>query len=256
MTAGATQPARLVCHMSLFAGREKQLPKVPPWCHLPPGARSQGLRQAGSIPASLGRPAGKGNSRSAWRQRGRAGREEGTGTGSRGARPVGAAPLFSMGGAYLCHRLGLITGTCLQPRRLPASVIASNRAGLGSPAHPRAFTAAASPAQAALPRRCPTALVALGWGPCATRGWGQAGTASPAEPPEHRRGLINSKAPRDYTNAAWRLNEPSTARECHPPPTGKRNRDAFPKSGSGRAGAGRQTHEGPRSASPGSHTTL
>lgn len=127
-------------------------------------------------------------------------KEEGTGTGSRGAGPVGAAWLFSMGGAHLCHRLGLITGTCLQPRRLPGSVIASNWAGLGSRAHPRASTALP---KLLSPQCHPPVLVALGWGPCASQGGG--GQASPSEFPERQRGLINSKVPRDYTNAAWRL---------------------------------------------------
>lgn len=145
-------------------------------------------------------------------------KEERTGPGSRGARPVGAARLFSMGGAYLCHRLGLITGTCLQPRRLPGSVITSNWAGLGSRAHPRASTALPKPLS---PQCHPPVLVALGWLPCASRGGGQAG---PAEPPEGRRGLINSQVPRDYTNEARRFNEPSRARECHPHPTGREKR--------------------------------
>ena len=87
--------------------------------------------------------------------------EEGTGVGSRGDRPVGAAWLLSMGGVYHCHRLGLITGTCLQPRQLPASVITSNRAGLGSPAEPHGFPAARSPA---LPQHHPTGLPAAGPG--------------------------------------------------------------------------------------------
>lgn len=77
--------------------------------------------QVGSIPVSLL----QGNSRSAWRD---GGKEEGT--GSRGDRPVGAAWLLSMGGTYHCHRLGLITGTCLQPRQLPAGIITSSWAGL------------------------------------------------------------------------------------------------------------------------------
>lgn len=136
MTASATQPARLVCHtVSLLAGRKCQK------CHH--GATSPGFG-ASLCPWQASREGQQRQCPQAHRE-GR--KEEGTGSGSRGARPVGAACLFSMGGAYLCHRLGLITGTCLQPRRLPASVITSNRAGPGSPAHPRVFTAARSPAR-------------------------------------------------------------------------------------------------------------
>lgn len=174
MTASATQPARLVCHTALLgdslAGRGSS-PKVPPRCHLPRGF------EAGWEHPRIPWQGREGRQCPEAAREGR--KEEGTGPGSGGARPVGAAWLFSMGGAYLCPRLGLITGTCLQPRRLPAGLIASNWAGLGSPEHPCALAAAGSPAQAALPQCHPTVLVALAWGPCASRGWGQAGTASP-----------------------------------------------------------------------------
>lgn len=175
MTASGTQPARLVPRTSLLggrtssarvcAGREERLPKAPS-CLKNGDGRAWTRRQGEMAGAGREHPcipfAGqRGRAIAGLPGGGEEGRkEEGTGRGSRGDGPVRAAWLLSIEGAYHCHCLGLITGTCLQPRRLPAGVITSNRAGLGSPVQPHGFIAARNPALSALPQHHPTGLPA------------------------------------------------------------------------------------------------
>lgn len=145
---------------SVLAGRSG-FPKHPPASKTGTGEPGPGVGgrwqgQAGSIPVSLLQASGE--ELPGGGEEGR--KEEGRGRGSRGDGPVRAAWLLSIEGAYHCHCLGLITGTCLQPRRLPAGVITSNRAGLGSPVQPRGFIAARNPALSALPQHHPTGLPA------------------------------------------------------------------------------------------------